>query len=420
MQYIPVTGLNPVGAVKNIIINHFGAALISIAEPTTSRAWTIHQVFKQVNKIFKYFNEATDPMLKTLLLDSGGFQILMGYIQNNRIREYTDTYHFLLEKFHSNFENENIKTLIFSLDILNKNMSKEEVFKFNKYSIESSISLFEKYPKLRDKQLFIIQSRFPETLEIWKTIIKDNKVFDNYHRYSFGGLVGLKKETNAKFNHFVPMLFWTLIYAKSLGKDVSKENMFMRQMHMLGQSSRLAIITAVILEELTGVSITMDSSEVLRFSPIEAKLPLIYKNGDNFEMARDTDHLAIMLKNNSCHKDDNYSLDEALEYLKKSGKVSNPDFVGTVCQGIESTLDFANMIKEDLKDKINDRTLLNWNVDDFQQYHSIFKQGRLAQELVNNLQHAKTGILFLDKEASENNFEDYHKITKDIIEDYYK
>jgi len=411
MQYIPVTGLNPVGAVKDIIINHFGAALISIAEPTTSRGWSIHQVYRQMDKIFKNFNEVTDPKLKTLLLDSGGFQILMGYISKNRLREYIDTYHFLLRQFYQKFENDNIKTLIFSLDVLNKNLSKEEIFNYNKHSIESSLKVFQEYPKLQDKQLFIVQSRFPETLEIWKTIMEDNNVFDIYSRYSFGGLVGLKKETNAKFNHFTPMLFWLIHYAKHLGKDG-----VIKHVHMLGQSSRLAIITAVILEKILNIEITMDSSEILRFSPIEAKLPLIHRNENKeFEMARDNDHLATMLKNNVSLKPNDYDIDAALEMLKNTGKVSNPDFVEVVCQGVESTLAFANKFRDDNLDKVNDLSILDWEIDDLYQYHPIFKQGRLAQELINNFRLAKKGL-----EMFNNSFEEHHKEVKTLIENYYK
>jgi len=413
LQYIPVTGLSPVSEVKDIIINHFNAALISIAEPTTSRGWSIHQVYRQMDKLFKNFNESTDPNLKTLLLDSGGFQILMGYISKNRLREYIDTYHFLLKKFHDKFENENIKTLIFSLDVLNKNLSKEEIFQYNKHSIESSLKVFEEFPKLRDKQLFIVQSRFPETLEIWKKIMEDNKVFDIYSRYSFGGLVGLKKETNAKFNHFVPMLFWLMSYAKHLGKDG-----VIKQVHMLGQSSRLAIITAVILEEIVGFEITMDSSEILRFSPIDAKLPLIFRNAlndNNFEMARDKDHLATMLENNVALKKDGYDLHGALETLKTTGKVSNPDFVEIVCQGVESTLAFANKFRDDNMDKVQDRSILDWTVQDLQLYSPIFKQGRLAQELVNNFRLAKKGL----KHYEDGTFEEYHQEVHKLISDYY-
>jgi len=402
MKYIPVTGLNPTDEIKNIILNHFGSALISIAEPTTSKGWSIHQIFKQTKKIFENFNMQTDDRLHDLLLDSGGFQILQGYISKHRLREYIDTYHFILKHFHTQMDK------IFSLDVVNKNLTKEEIFKYNKYSIESSLKVFKEYPEIQDKQLFIVQSRFPETLEIWKTIIKDNNIFDIYSRYSFGGLVGLKKETNAKFNHFVPMLFWLLSYAKHEGK-----NGVIKHVHMLGQSSRLAIITAVILEEITGIEITMDSSEVLRFSKIMDKLPLIYKNGDEFEFARDKTHIEKMLSNFTHFKQDDYNLDEACDLLHNEGQVCNPDFVELLCQGISSTLEFAELLKNDNIDIIRNKEILNWTVTDLQNYHNIFKHGRLAQELVNNFQLIKQGLDLMD------DFEKHHETVKQLIADYY-
>ena len=411
MQYIPVTGLGPVKEVKNIILNHFGAALISIAEPTTSKGWTIHQIYRQVDKIFKNFAGGEE-----LYLDSGGFQVLMGYISKTRMNEFIDVYHFILDRFSDSISK---NTKIFSLDILNKKFTEDEIFEFNKNSIQKSIALLKKKPELKESQLFVVQSRFPKTLEIWKKIIKDNDVFENYSRYSFGGLVGLKKETNSKFNHFVPMTFWLATYAKSMGLDTIKH------IHMLGQSSRLAILTSVIIERVIGISITMDSSEILRFSPIEAKLPLIYKNPTNneFELARDKDHLAHMLENNVALKHIDYNIEETLETLRTTGKVNNSDFVEIICQGIASTLEFANKFADDFKEALIEQDgiipMFDLTIEDLKQYHPIFNHGRLAQELINNFRYAKEGYKY-HRDGSPEAFEEYHKEVYTIIESYYK
>lgn len=401
MKYIPVTGLNPVGDVKNIIINTFNAALISIAEPTTSKSWTIHQVFRQMDKIFKAFGDVEE-----LYLDSGGYQILVGYIQKRRLREYIDTYHILLEKFHDR----NMK--IFSLDILNKKYSKEEVIKLNDYSINESLKLLNKYSELKEKQLFIVQSRFPEVLETWKELMNKHPIFETYKRYSFGGLVGLKKETNAKFNHFVPMTMWLLSFAKSKN---SLNNI--KHIHMLGQSSRIAILTAIAMEKFLAskginLEITMDSSEILRFSPIEQKLPLIFKNNNNFQMARSKDDLKIMIENNVHLKNENYDLEKALELIEE-GKVENSDFVEIICQGIDSTMEFAEWFFTKYYEELISGDMFNWSVEDFKEKHPIFNQGRLAQELINNLKFIQIGYSKID------DFKDIHNYTKSIIQNYY-
>ena len=405
MRYIPVTGLNPTEKIKKIITNHFGSALISIAEPTTTKGWTIHQIYRQMDKIFKTFRE--EDGIQDLFLDSGGFQILQGYITKRRLIEYIDTYHILLEKF----RDQNMK--MFSLDILNKSYTEEEVLKYNHYSINSSIKLLTKYPELKDKQLFIVQSRVPHVLETWKGLIKTHQIFNHYSRYSFGGLVGLKKETNAKFNHFIPMTMWLLAYAKSEGK---LENI--KHIHMLGQSSRVAIITSVLLEKILEnrgihLEITMDSSEVLRFSPIMDKLPIMFHTGEDYKLARTADDVKKMLENGVLYQADGYQIETAHEMLDR-GEIINSDYVELMCQGIHSTVDFAYDFIEKKADMILQDEWMNWTVDDLKSFHEVFKQGRLATEIINNLKHIKVGLDRLD------NFEDLHEYTMNVIRGYYE
>lgn len=342
-------------------------------------------------------------------MDSGGFQVLIGHISANRMREFTDVYHFIMDKFSDRISK---KAKIFSLDILNKKFSEEQIHKFNDYSIDSSIKLLSKKPELKESQLFVIQSRFPKTLEIWKELISKHNIFEHYHRYSFGGLVGLKKESNAKFNHFVPMTYWTFGYAKHLGYQN-----IIKQIHMLGQSSRLAIITATIMEKLLDFEITMDSSEILRFSPIEAKLPLIHLDIDgNYRMAKTKDDIARMLINSHKDKLEGYCIDTQLKLLKEEGKISNPDFVEVICQGINSTVDFAKWFMESQIDKIQDKSIFDITEDELKEIHPVFKQGRLAKELVNNLIHMKA----CDKFLQENDFEGMHNYVMSVIRSYYQ
>lgn len=325
------------------------------------------------------------------------------------MREFTDVYHFIMDKFSDQISE---KAKIFSLDILNKKFTEEQIHKFNDYSISSSIKLLTRKPELKESQLFVIQSRFPRTLEIWKELIDKHKVFEHYSRYSFGGLVGLKKESNAKFNHFVPMTYWTFGYAKYLGQENA-----IKQIHMLGQSSRLAIITATLMEALLNFEITMDSSEILRFSPIEAKLPLIHLDEDGeFRMARTKPDLAQMLINSHKDKMEGYDLDTQLKLLEEEGKVSNPDFVEVICQGIDSTVSFAKWFLDSNIDKIKDKTIFNITEDELKKIHPVFNQGRLAKELVNNLIHMKACNKFLE----ENDFEGMDNYVMSVIRGYYQ
>jgi len=404
MKYIPVTGLQPPENIKGVILKQFDAALISIAEPTTSKGWTLHSIYKQTDKIFKNF----EGRCSELYLDSGGFQFIQGYLTKRRAKEYIDTYHFLMEKF----KDKNMR--IFSLDIQNRKMSNEELHKFNDYSIDESKQLLNKYPSLKDKQLFVIQSRFPDTLKIWKEFMDRHEVLDVWKRYSFGGLVGLKKDTNTKHNHFVPMTMWLLSYAKNQNKLNN-----IQHIHMLGQSSRLAIITSFFMEEVLknngiNIEITMDSSEVLRFSPIMQKLPIMFKNVENdFQMARTSDDVIQMLKNIEEHNDEEHSLEETITLFQEEKKLETVDLVGLLCHGIDTTMEFAQYFIDTMKEDLQSDEWKNWDVDFLKEKFTIFQQGRLAVEFINNLKYFQYGLENID------DFDKLHNYTLTEIQNYY-
>ncbi len=391
MKYVPVLGVAPSHATKTPVMHYFEDYLISIAEPTTSSNWTLQDIYKQMKKIEKL----KLPNLK-LFLDSGGFQIIMGYITENRIKEYTDVYHFILENFREDIN------FIFSLDINTPKFSKEKLIKYNDYSIDESIKLIKKYPEIADKQLFVVQSRFSHILEDWLELMDKHNTFDFYTRYSFGGLVGLKSATRVQFNHFVPMTLWLATYLKNRSSKLPK------QIHMLGQSSRVALITGVILEKLLGIEITMDSSEVIRFSPIVAKVPLIHKTQE-FTIVKNLEQMESMIEAHS-DPEAEQEVEEMKEQLR-NGKVSNQTFVELICQNISNLIEFGNT----LVDVIPIETILQWDAVDFENYHDVFKIGRLSTEMANNMRLIRILKPYLDN----NDFDGIHSHVLKIINNYY-
>jgi hypothetical protein len=391
MNYVPVLGVAPSQSVITPVSHYFKDYLISIAEPTTSRGWTLQDIHKQMKKIEKM---KLDNM--KLYLDSGGYQIITGHITERRIKEYTDVYHMILRQYHDSIE------VIFSLDINTPKFSQDKLLKYNDYSIQESLKLHKEIPSLTDKQLFVVQSRFPNILEDWLTLMDKHQVGSSFTRYSFGGLVGLKGEIKSHFNHFVPMTIWLLTYLKTREQPAPK------QIHMLGQSSRLAIITGIILEKLFGVEITMDSSEIIRFRPIAAKTPMVVKK-DNYEVVSNLTDMQAMIDVHSDPK-----AHEELEKMKSEildGKVSNQTFVELISQNLDNLIKFGNQLVQD-KD-IND--IINWTKEDFENHHEIFRMGRLSTEMANNMR-----LIRIMKPYHENNdFDGIHKHTKTLIANYY-
>lgn len=391
MDYVPVLGVAPSESVIKPVSHYFDDYLISIAEPTTSTNWTLQDIFKQMQKI----NKMRLPDMK-LYLDSGGYQIITGHITERRIKEYTDVYHMILKHFKDDID------VIFSLDINTPKFSQDKLIKYNDYSIDESLKLHREFPEFRDKQLFVVQSRFPNILEDWRQLMDKHQVCDSFKLYSFGGLVGLKSEVRSHFNHFVPMTLWLLTYAKAGGFPKPE------QIHMLGQSSRVAIITGIILEKLFEVKMTMDSSEIIRFRPIAAKTPMVNKKGD-FNVIKNLEEMQAMIE---CHSDP--KAHEEIEDMKTKlldGTVTNQTFVELISQNLNNLIDFGDHLVQDKP--IND--IINWTKEDFEDYHKVFQIGRLASEMANNMRL----IRILKKYYDNDDFEGIHKHTKKIIANYY-
>ena len=261
MAYVGVLSSQPSLPAYRSTFKYFNKYLITLGEPTASPSWTMISILKHAENIIvneKIHNGAT------LKIDSGGFQIITGKITKNRILEYIECYHIVLEKYNNEIDK------IFSLDINNFTMTAEQILEWNYKSTQMTIDSIKKYPILKEKILFVLQNRNRRVFEIWRKLFIEKKVWEHFELFSIGGLVGLKKDTKVDFNHAVPATMWLLVYAK-------KYNFEVKQLHWLGQSSKVVFIAMALLEKMYGIYFTSDSSELIRFAPIAQKLPLIQK-----------------------------------------------------------------------------------------------------------------------------------------------
>jgi hypothetical protein len=396
MKYVAVMGDAKINLTSDIIFHYFDNYLASMGEPTTSKAWTLFQLNKHFKKIIKGSKEIKNHYGdKKLFIDSGGFQIIVGYINKNRVNEYIDSYHFLLKKYKNDID------YIFFLDIMNKGWSKNDLIKFNDKSFNESIKLINKYPELKDKQIFICHTRTLPVFELWNELMDKHQVYNYYERYSFGGLVGLKKETNAKFSHFVPFTFWLI-------SKILENKGKIKHIHMLGQSSRLAIFTSIILENLLkekfnlDIDITMDSSELMRFTKIDQKLPLLTKINDEFILLEKTEDIPKVIQK--------MNLNEKEKELAKIGKIDNELFIELVSQNIYYSIELGHKLFDNLK--YND--LIKLNENDLKEMHFIFNKGRLTKELINNLDIIKTMVSYLES----NDIKKIENKCKNILKTY--
>lgn len=407
MKYVAVLSSSPGAEVYTPIFNYFNDYLITLGEPTAGNAkkmktasWNLQSIFKHAKKII--YKEKLGEHQK-LMIDSGGFQVIVGHITISMIPDYIQSYHFVIENLYKDIYR------IFSLDINNFNFTRDQLMYYNDYSIEESIKLIKKYPVIADKQLFVVQSRNTYIFEVWKELMLKHNVFDHFQRWSIGGLVNLKKETNADFSHAVPITLWLITYGK-------KFNGIINQVHWLGQSSRLAFLGMALIEKIYGIEMTADSSQLIRFAPIEHKMPFMSKDSNGeFQLAETHDTIEHMFSNHSLgpehadlvikkfrnytlnndsfltsHEEEEFSDDEQFQMFEKNIKkmknrtsfsMDNEDIIELQSQNLYYEMQFADMIS----DKILEKGIEYWNMDNLKLLHPILARGRISKELANNL-----------------------------------
>lgn len=374
MKYVSVT--SPGSDMSKPIFNYFDDYLVSMGEPTTSPAWTLMQLVKHISKIIK-----EKPKDTRLYIDSGGFQIIVGYVSKNKVKDYIDAYHYILETYKDKIDQ------IFSLDVFNSSYDNKTIYEQNKFSTESSIDLIKKYPEIADKQLFVMQTSNVQTFSIWKNLFVDLEVYKYYKRWSIGGLVGLKKSTNAKFSHAVPSTLWLLTYQTKFKFDID-------QIHWLGQSSRLSFLSMALFERLYNINMTSDSSQLVRFAPMEQKLPLMHKHDNEFCLIEsESDIFAKMLKDRSItHEIDILKLNKTIYqtsyeyYSNNNNRFHNVDFIEVQSQNVYYEMAFGNFIADLIMSIGIDNIKESQQLKDL---HPILNRGRTANELMNNINYFK-------------------------------
>jgi len=381
MDYVSVT--SPGSDMSKPIFNYFNNYLVSLGEPTTSEGWSGRSVR---NHLLKLLSEK--PKTSELYIDSGGFQIIVDDIKKSRIKEYIDVYHDLCNELCDNIN------LIFSLDIYNKELTSVEIYNFNKYSIEKSIELVNEKQQFSDKQLFVLQSSNRYSFSNWQKLMRELNVENYYKKWAIGGLVGLKKSTNAKFSHAVPATLWLLTYQK-------KYNATIDQVHWLGQSSRLSFVSMALFERLYNLNMTSDSSQLVRFAPLEAKLPYMFQNliSKDFKLIKTKDevfehmigqHSMGAITHKLSHRDvdtdkseqQSYHSYTPLEYFEKFNQLHNVDFIECQSQNVYFDMAFANLVADEII-KIGIDNIIS--SDTLKTIHPLMSQGRIANELFNNI-----------------------------------
>ena len=212
---------------KDFMINNVNRLLYSFGSGLSSKSHAVSE--KRINKITKvvdsmkacpFTNEAT------IFIDSGGFQLCMGYMNRSDIPKYLDIYSQFIEQKYKDF------TMCYSLDIP---VVKDGIFKtyvqLEQYN-ELTYRRFSEFPKeIKNKVFYIHHFITPKLYHIWSKFMWEKDYADGFTNFSVGGIVA-----GSGSDHIIPLVTYCIplsdIVKYCKVKGIKKFNF-----HLLGGAS---------------------------------------------------------------------------------------------------------------------------------------------------------------------------------------
>lgn len=182
-----------------------------------------------VIKASKYIKKLRQKLInKRLMIDSGGYSIIVGDVPFKHIKKCIECYNYYLE----NFAITDCDFML-SLDIpifLNepKNNTAKNIYDWNYESIKQSKYILNKNPILYDKFAFVWHFKILKQYNIWRTIYDEFFNDKSLKHYAIGGLVSLRGITNINYSPFLVPSF--KILKLILEKNVREKSL----LHILG------------------------------------------------------------------------------------------------------------------------------------------------------------------------------------------
>jgi hypothetical protein len=218
------------------------------------------KVLDRYQKIFDSFLEKDYLKNCEFIIDSAGFQIQTGQLKKEDTSPFIELYHTFLEKNYERFK------YAFTLDIApgatdSVYDSWEELEHYNRVSYTRSAMLPE---EVRRKMLYIHHFRTPKINDIYKRLLFEEGLGDNFYNFATGGLVSFSKSSQ-KFPcvlYIVPLIH-LLTRAKQRGLEKFR-------FHVLGASEFKDILFHKFVEyhikkvHNIDVEITYDSSTLFK------------------------------------------------------------------------------------------------------------------------------------------------------------
>ena len=220
---------------------------------------------------------------KDILIDSGGYSIIVGDVVENDITKFIDCYH------EYQLRGTDTYVYIMSLDIplILENQSfntTQNIYQHNRQSLTATRENLINYPELREKLFFVWQFKTKEHFAIWNRIISELDLNRYVKHRALGGMVSLRDITGIDFSPFIANSFRCFLDYET-SPDPSDEF----RLHLLGINIRYDRFIIAFLEKLFDryiggygkAALTYDSINYSRTAQLKMRYLEIYAFDDN-------------------------------------------------------------------------------------------------------------------------------------------
>ena len=171
-----------------------------------------------------------------LFIDSGGYQVITGYVLKEDLPKFVDTYVQFLNDYKDSY------TFAFSLDIpeFGGSAKRDEILSLNRLSLSMVDDLDD---NVKDRIYFISHFNSSEVYKVWNTLIFEDKHIKKFRKFSIGGLVSSRPSTKLmRYTLLILGLLQILV-----GLDYKLPNPF--YFHILGSTIPRNILFYALVKE---------------------------------------------------------------------------------------------------------------------------------------------------------------------------
>ena len=282
MDYVHVaTKANPVLGrpdYNNAIVRQVNICLFSLIGGLKQSRFGIDTLIGISEDIEDFRSRYLAPYGKKILIDSGGYSIIVGDVVEQNISKFIGCYHEYQDKGRGKYD------FIMSLDIpliIGKDEfnTTQNIYRYNLQSLAATRENLTAYPELRDKLYLVCQFKTKEHFAIWNRIISELDLNRYVKHRAIGGMVSLREIAQIDFSPFIAIAFRCF-----LDYETSPDPAHEFRLHLLGINIRYDRFIITFLEKLfthymgnrDDAALTYDSINYSRTAQLKMRFLEIY------------------------------------------------------------------------------------------------------------------------------------------------